>query len=105
MMFLVSCKQQEHIESLIVRRSNVVITRQEPKSVSYHLNTVVVVHMATNINNRTDSTNLKNGFDFDSGDMNGDEFHLPFPLTVSYLKDIKKSFFLAQIFAAYEKDN
>jgi hypothetical protein len=49
--------------------------------------------MATKINNRTDSTNLKNGFDFDSGDMNGDEFYLPFPLTVSYLKDIKKSSF------------
>jgi hypothetical protein len=41
--------------------------------------------------------------------MNGDiEFYLPFPLTVSYLKDIKKSSFFsypAQIFAAYEKDN
>jgi hypothetical protein len=40
--------------------------------------------------------------------MNGDiEFYLPFPLTVSYLKDIKKSSFSypAQIFAAYEKDN
>jgi hypothetical protein len=39
--------------------------------------------------------------------MNGDiEFYLPFPLTVSYLKDIKKSSFFsypAQIFAAYEK--
>jgi hypothetical protein len=31
------------------------------------------------------------------GDMNGDiEFYLPFPLTVSYLKDIKKISFLIQ---------
>jgi hypothetical protein len=40
--------------------------------------------------------------------MNGDiEFYLPFPLTVSYLKDIKNHLFSypAQIFAAYEKDN
>jgi hypothetical protein len=57
--------------------------------------------------NRTDSTFEANGFDFDSGDMNGDiEFYLPFPLTVSYLKDIKKSSFLIQHrYAAYEKDN
>jgi hypothetical protein len=118
MMFLVSCKQQEHIESFDSEESNVVITRQEPKSVSYHLENTKqwlsahtgddkMLNIAYAIN-RTDSTNLKQ---MDSilipGDMNGDiEFYLPFPLTVSYLKDIKKIIFFsypAQIFAAYEK--
>jgi hypothetical protein len=108
MMFLVSCKQQEHIESFDSEESNVVITRQEPKSVSYHLeNTKQWLSAHTDYKmlniayaiNRTDSTNLKQ---MDSilipGDMNGDiEFYLPFPLTVSYLKDKKKSsFFLIQ---------
>jgi hypothetical protein len=67
MMFLVSCKQ-EHIESFDSEESNLVITRQEPKSVSYHLENTKqwlsahgddkMLNIAYAIN-RTDSTNLK----------------------------------------------
>ena len=57
--------------------------------------------------NRTDSSNFAK---MDSilvpNDITGDvEYYLPFPLTVSYLKDIKKIIFFsypAQSFAAYE---
>ena len=57
--------------------------------------------------NRTDSSNFAK---MDSilvpNDISGDvEFYLPFPLTVSYIKDIKKIIFFsypAQSFAAYE---
>jgi hypothetical protein len=75
MMFLVSCKQ-EHIESFDSEESNLVITRQEPKCflsfrkykqwLSAHTGDYKMLNIAYAIN-RTDSTNLKNGFDFDSG--------------------------------------
>ena len=110
-----SCKQQVDVESV----ENVpVITRHEPKSISYHFENTkqwLSAHATDNkilriayAVNRTDAVNLKQ---MDSilipRDMSGDiEFYLPFPLTVSYLKDIKKVIFFSyptQTFAAYEK--
>jgi hypothetical protein len=110
-----SCKQQADVESV---ESEPVIKRQEPKSVSFHFENTKQWLSANSANNkmlriayavnRTDATNLKQ---MDSilipGDMSGDiEFYLPFPMTVSYLKDIKKVIFFSyatQTFAAYEK--
>jgi hypothetical protein len=68
MMFLVSCKQQEHIESFDSEESNLVIATRA-KSVSYHLENTKqwlsahtgdykMLNIAYAIN-RTDSTNLK----------------------------------------------
>jgi hypothetical protein len=110
-----SCKQQVDVESV----ENVpVITRHEPKSISYHFENTkqwLSAHATDNkilriayAVNRTDAVNLKQ---MDSilipRDLSGDiEFYLPFPLTVSYLKDIKKVIFFSyptQTFAAYEK--
>ena len=110
-----SCKQQVDVESV----ENVpVITRHEPKSISYHFENTkqwLSAHATDNkilriayAVNRTDAVNLKQ---MDSilipSDLSGDiEFYLPFPLTVSYLKDIKKIIFFSyptQTFAAYEK--
>lgn len=107
-----SCKQQTDVES------DPLIKRQEPKSISFHLENTKQWLAANGADNkalriayavnRTDAVNLKQ---MDSilipGDMSGDiEFYLPFPLTVSYLKDIKKVIFFSyptQTFAAYEK--
>jgi hypothetical protein len=115
LILLVSCKQQADVES---EESIPVITRHEPKTISYHLESTKqwlavrgseanVLRIAYAVN-RTDATNLRQ---MDSilipGDMSGDiEFYLSFPLTVSYLKDIKKVIFFSyptQTFAAYEK--
>jgi hypothetical protein len=115
LILLVSCKQQADVES---DESIPVITRHEPKTISYHLESTKqwlavrgseanVLRIAYAVN-RTDATNLRQ---MDSilipGDMSGDiEFYLPFPMTVSYLKDIKKVIFFSyptQTFAAYEK--
>jgi hypothetical protein len=115
LILLVSCKQQADVES---DESILVITRHEPKTISYHLESTKqwlavrgseanVLRIAYAVN-RTDATNLRQ---MDSilipGDMSGDiEFYLPFPMTVSYLKDIKKVIFFSyptQTFAAYEK--
>jgi hypothetical protein len=110
-----SCKQQVDVESV---ESVPVITRHEPKSISYHFENTkqwLSAHATDNkilriayAVNRTDAVNLKQ---MDSilipSDLSGDiEFYLPFPLTVSYLKDIKKIIFFSyptQTFAAYEK--
>jgi hypothetical protein len=118
MILIVSCKQQDNVESVECVESVPVITRQEPKSVSYRLENTkqwLAAHAGDDkmlgiayAVNRTDATNLKQ---MDSilipGDMSGDiEFYLPFPLTVSYLKDVKKIIFFSyptQTFAAYEK--
>jgi hypothetical protein len=115
LILLVSCKQQADVES---DESIPVIKRHEPKTISYHLESTKqwlavrgseanVLRIAYAVN-RTDATNLRQ---MDSilipGDMSGDiEFYLSFPLTVSYLKDIKKVIFFSyptQTFAAYEK--
>ncbi|MEZ7498867.1 L,D-transpeptidase [Flavobacterium sp. Arc3] len=117
MILFVSCKQQAQTEVETVE-SDPIIKRVEPKSVSYHLENTKqwlaahdkdakMLRIAYAIN-RTDATNLKQR---DSiiipGDMSGDvEFYLPFPMTVSYLKDVKKIIFFSyptQTFAAYEK--
>lgn len=115
LILLVSCKQQADVES---DESIPVITRHEPKTISYHLESTKqwlavrgseanMLRIAYAVN-RTDATNLRQ---MDSilipGDMSGDiEFYLSFPLTVSYLKDIKKVVFFSyptQTFATYEK--
>ena len=118
MILIVSCKQQDNVESVESEENVPVITRQGPKNISYHLENTkqwLAAHAGDDkmlgiayAVNRTDAINLKQ---MDSllipGDMSGDiEFYLPFPLTVSYLKDIKKIIFFSyptQTFAAYEK--
>ena len=90
--------------------------RVKPANTGYHFenakewlkknNTAVQQNIVLAVN-RTDSSNFAK---MDSilvpNDITGDvEFYLPFPLTVSYLKDIKKIIFFsypAQSFAAYE---
>lgn len=118
MILLVSCKQQGDVENNDSVDSEPVIKRQEPKNVSYRIENTKqwLAENATNSKalkiayavNRTDATNLKK---MDSiivpEDVSGDvEFYLPFPLTVPYLKEIKKIVFFSyptQTFAAYEK--
>jgi len=118
MILLVSCKQQGDVENNDSVDSEPVIKRQEPKNVSYRIEKTKqwLAENATNSKalkiayavNRTDATNLKK---MDSiivpEDVSGDvEFYLPFPLTVPYLKEIKKIVFFSyptQTFAAYEK--
>jgi hypothetical protein len=100
MMFLVSCKQQEHIESFDSEESNLVITtRAEKCFLSFRKYEVVVSTYGDDkmLNiyaiNRTDSTNLKQMDSILIGRYERNiEFHLPFPLTVSF-KRYKKSFF------------
>lgn len=115
MIIFVSCKQQAEVETV---ESDPVIKRQEPKSISYHVENTKqwlsthatdskMLKIAYAVN-RMDAANLKQT---DSiiipGDMSGDiECYLPFPMTVSYLKEIKKIIFFSyptQTFAAYEK--
>lgn len=115
MILFASCKQQNNVKAV---ESDPVIKRQEPKSVAFHFENTkqwLSAHGTDNkmlriayAVNRTDAVNLKK---MDSilipGDMTGDiEFYLPFPMTVSYLKDIKKIIFFSyptQTFAAYEE--
>ncbi|NGY35963.1 L,D-transpeptidase [Flavobacterium sp. XN-5] len=118
MILLVSCKQQGDVENNDSVDREPAIKRQEPKNVSYRIENTKQWLAANTDNskalniayavNRTDATNLKL---MDSiivpEDVSGDvEFYLPFPLTVPYLKDIKKIVFFSyptQTFAAYEK--
>ena len=110
------CKQENKTES--TEKEVIVKQRNEPKKSSYHLESAkdwlsknasdsTKFHIAYAVN-RTDATNFKK---MDSivipDDLSGDiEFYLPFPVTVSALKDINKIVFFSyptQTFAAYEK--
>ncbi|MFA5297427.1 MAG: L,D-transpeptidase [Lutibacter sp.] len=108
---LFSCKRNENVDT-----KKTPIKRQQPKSVSYKVentkqwlltNTKEAQHHIVYAVNRTDKENFAQ---MDSvivpTDTSGDiVFYLPFPLTVSYLKDIKKIIYFSyptQTFAAYE---
>lgn len=115
-LLFVGCKQDSKTES--TEKEVIVKQRNEPKKSSYHLESAkdwlsknasdsTKFHIAYAVN-RTDATNFKK---MDSvvipDDLTGDiEFYLPFPVTVSALKDINKIVFFSyptQTFAAYEK--
>lgn len=115
-LLFVACKQENKTE--LTAEKVVVKERHEPKKTSYHLESAkdwlsknatdsTKFHIAYAVN-RTDAANFKK---MDSvvipDDLTGDiEFYLPFPLTVSALKDINKIVFFSyptQTFAAYEK--
>ena len=115
-LLFVGCKQDSKTES--TEKEVIVKQRNEPKKSSYHLESAkdwlsknasdsTKFHIAYAVN-RTDATNFKK---MDSivipDDLTGDiEFYLPFPETVSALKDINKIVFFSyptQTFAAYEK--
>ena len=115
-LLFVGCKQENKTES--TEKEVIVKQRNEPKKSSYHLESAkdwlsknasdsTKFHIAYAVN-RTDATNFKK---MDSvvipDDLSGDiEFYLPFPVTVSALKDINKIVFFSyptQTFAAYEK--
>ena len=115
-LLFVGCKQDSKTES--TEKEVIVKQRNEPKKSSYHLESAkdwlsknasdsTKFHIAYAVN-RTDATNFKK---MDSivipDDLSGDiEFYLPFPVTVSALKDINKIVFFSyptQTFAAYEK--
>ena len=115
-LLFVACKQENKTES--TAEKVVVKERHEPKKTSYHLESAKdwLSKNATDSTkfqivyavNRTDAANFKK---MDSvvipDDLTGDiEFYLPFPITVSALKDINKIVFFSyptQTFAAYEK--
>lgn len=116
LIFLVSCKQQE--KTKIIDESVKVPVRHQPKQITYTRentkqwlskvgNDSIQLRIAYAVN-RTDEANFKL---MDSvvipSDISGDiEFYLPFPLEVSYLKDIDKIIFFSyptQTFAAYER--
>ena len=118
LLFLISCKKQEKIESTIVVEPVAVKERIEPKKRSFHMESAKE-WLAKNNNdstqatlayaiNRTDAANFKK---MDSvvvaDDWNGDiEFYMPFPLEVSALEKINKIVYFSyptQTFAAYEK--
>ena len=115
-LLFVGCKQDSKTES--TEKEVIVKQRNEPKKSSYHLESAkdwlsknasdsTKFRIAYAVN-RTDATNFKK---MDSivipDDLSGDiEFYLPFPVTVSALKDINKIVFFSyptQTFAAYEK--
>ena len=115
-LLFVGCKQDSKTES--TEKEVIVKQRNEPKKSSYHLESAkdwlsknasdsTKFRIAYAVN-RTDATNFKK---MDSvvipDDLTGDiEFYLPFPETVSALKDINKIVFFSyptQTFAAYEK--
>ena len=115
-LLFVGCKQENKTES--TEKEVIVKQRNEPKKSSYHLESAkdwlsknasdsTKFRIAYAVN-RTDATNFKK---MDSvvipDDLSGDiEFYLPFPVTVSALKDINKIVFFSyptQTFAAYEK--
>ena len=115
---LFSCKQQDKKESIKETETIAVKKRNEPKNKSFHLESAkewlsknardsTQYHIVYAVN-RTDAANFKK---MDSvvvpDDLSGDiEFYLPFPVTVSALKDINKIVFFSyptQTFAAYEK--
>ena len=115
-LLFVACRQENKTES--TAEKVVVKERHEPKKTSYHLESAkdwlkknatdsTKFHIAYAVN-RTDAANFKK---MDSivipDDLSGDiEFYLPFPVTVSALKDINKIVFFSyptQTFAAYEK--
>ena len=114
-LLFVACKQENKKES--TGEKVVVKQRNEPKKTSFHLESAkewlsknasdsTQFHIVYAVN-RTDAANFKK---MDSvvipDDISGDiEFYLPFPLTVSALKDINKIVFFSyptQTFAAYE---
>ena len=115
---LFSCKQLDKKESIKETETIAVKKRNEPKNKSFHLESAkewlsknasdsTQFHIVYAVN-RTDAANFKK---MDSvvvpDDLSGDiEFYLPFPVTVSALKDINKIVFFSyptQTFAAYEK--
>ena len=115
-LLFVACKQENKTET--TGEKVVVKQRNEPKKATFHIESAkqwltenardsTKFHIAYAVN-RTDAANFKK---MDSvvipDDMTGDiEFYLPFPVTVSALKDINKIVFFsypAQTFAAYEK--
>jgi hypothetical protein len=107
-----SCKNHNQDSNLVKKT----IIRKHPKSISFHFentkqwlaknsdNPQLQIVLAVN---RTDKANVTK---MDSilipGDLTGDvEFYLPFPLVVSYLKNINKIIFFSyptQTFATYE---
>ncbi|MGV8946972.1 MAG: L,D-transpeptidase [Lutibacter sp.] len=110
---LFSCNRNKNIDA---NKVPVTIKRQQPKSVSFQVenakqwlmaNTNKAQHHIVYAVNRTDKENFAQ---MDSvivpTDMSGDiVFYLPFPLTVSYLKDVEKIIYFSyptQTFAAYE---
>lgn len=115
-LLFIGCKQESKTESTIDKIA--VKERNEPKKTSFHLENTkewLSKNSADSTNfaiayavNRTDAANFKK---MDSvvipDDMSGDiEFYLPFPLSVSSLKEINKIVFFSyptQTFAAYEK--
>lgn len=116
LIFLVSCKQQDKTNH--IDESAKVLVRHQPKQITYTKENTkqwlskvgsdsLQLRIAYAVN-RTDKANFKL---MDSvvipSDNSGDiEFYLPFPLEVSYLKNINKIIFFSyptQTFAAYEK--
>ena len=110
---LFSCNRNKNIDA---NKVPITIKRQQPKSVSFQVenakqwlmaNTNKAQHHIVYAVNRTDKENFAQ---MDSvivpTDTSGDiVFYLPFPLTVSYLKDIEKIIYFSyptQTFAAYK---
>jgi hypothetical protein len=108
--FICSCKRQETVE---LKKTP---ERKEPANISFHFekstawltkNTDDKQLQIVLAVNRTDKTNISK---MDSiiipGDLTGDnEFYLPFPLEVTYLKNVNKIIFFSyptQSFATYE---
>jgi hypothetical protein len=95
--FWFSCKQQDDAKDVESVQSST--TRTEKCFLSFRKHKTMVIGTCEAIINAWYRMRLtepmlpiwSNGFYFNSGDMSGDiEFYLPFPLTVSYLKGIKK---------------